>query len=124
MGKGTGRERAARIRMWNRDPHCSICGVETFLPEQASALVGMPPSKIPPMRALLRRGLLNRMATIDHVISKHDPRRPHPEPGERRWRLACYGCNNKLAREQDLAMPIEERWRRSGRAPQTTEARK
>ena len=37
------------------------------------------------------------LATIEHLRDKFDKKRKKEEPGQQRWALACYECNNGRA---------------------------
>jgi hypothetical protein len=80
---------------WRADPHCHWC---------------KKPTRLPPPRV---KGVKHRQehdwATIDHLVSrfrKHE--RGAHQPGERRWVLACYECNQRRATEEQASVPIEE----------------
>lgn len=93
-----------RARMWRANPHCYWCGVETVLIE------GHHGQQKP-----------SNMATIDHLYSRLHPLR-HTQPrrgggGERRLVLACDECNQRRARAEEQRLSMDEKHRRSGRAP-------
>ena len=86
----SGRMRRQRERFWNDNPHCRQCGALTWLPESGLA-----------MKANDRERDVNVMATIEHTISRWDPRRGR-EPGKHL--LLCHRCNQKNAeRDTELA---------------------
>jgi hypothetical protein len=104
--RGVKRIKLRRSKMWRDDPHCRRCRILTVLPEDVD------------VKALEKAGQSDHLATIDHVVTKYDAeQRRNPAPGERRWRLLCRRCNNDLAREREMQVPIEERRRRSQRHP-------
>ena len=74
-----------REKMWRSDPRCRQCREPTWLP------TGEP----------TRKGIdYSRMATIEHTISRLNPRRGSPGS----WTLVCRECNQKNG---DLDM---QRW--------------
>ena len=55
-----------------------------------------------------------RMATIDHLISRYDPRRwLREETNKQRKVLACFECNQKRDREETSKLSVEEKKARS-----------
>lgn len=49
------------------------------------------------------------MATIDHLISRYDPRRwLHTATNEQRKVLACFECNQKRQKEETAQLTQEE----------------
>jgi hypothetical protein len=57
-------------------------------------------------------------ATLDHIYSRLHPKRlTKPEPGERRYVMACSQCNCRRGREDVRALGLAEQHRRSGRYP-------
>lgn len=100
------RPREARNRKWANDPHCHWCGKLT---------------KLPPPRVRGKKHVQEHdWATLDHLVSRFEAeKRRNAKPGEKRWVLACFECNNRRAREEDKRIPIEELRRRSGRDPDT-----
>jgi hypothetical protein len=55
-------------------------------------------------------------ATIDHLRSRLSPNRTEPNPDhEERTVLAHFRCNQQRATEEQAALPLEEKRRRSGR---------
>ena len=80
-----------RNKLWERDPHCRFCGVETVLPEN------VPEGPIP-----------DNMATIEHLDSRNNPDRGK-FCGQERTTLACFKCNNDRNKEEVKKIPIEKR---------------
>lgn len=54
--------------------------------------------------------------TLDHLDDKFDESRRKHNLKFRRV-AACWKCNNERAEDKQRNLPIEELWRRSGRAP-------
>lgn len=92
--------------LFEMDPHCYWCGVEVFMPPDGSRR--------------LKGKTCHRVATLDHLRSRWHPQRAEPNPmREERTVLSCWKCNNDRNTEEQLALPKEERWRRSGCYPQS-----
>ena len=91
-----------RRRLWERDPHCYYCGVETVWKDRLDTRV-------------------ENAATIEHLRSRYNPRRMEPNRGnDRRLVLACWKCNNGQNRVEQAQVPLAELHRRSGRGGQTS----
>jgi hypothetical protein len=85
--------RKRKLNLWNKDPHCFYCGVETVIIDQPRI-----------------KGVPSNLATLDHKYSKFDYRRYLPTNGtEERNVLACFRCNNKRAAFEDKLIPSEEK---------------
>lgn len=91
--------RLARRRraLFDADPHCRWCGCLTVWWDEPGAGP-------------------DNAATIDHLRSRLNPRRGRAGGGPKTV-LACRSCNQLRAADEDLALPLEERRRRSGRMP-------
>ena len=77
--------RKQRLRLWTVDSRCHWCKIETVLPEGTN-------DKRP------------NVATIDHLYSKHHPKRLTPNTtGEIRHVLACWKCNQRRGKEDNQA---------------------
>jgi hypothetical protein len=90
-------------RLWRENSECHWCGQTTLLLPPGSRHVSLP-----------------NLATRDHLRSRLDPARWNPPEGEyleRRIVLACWKCNAERCRNEQLAIPIEERRRLSSRHP-------
>lgn len=99
MSATSKRLRKQRERLWRTNPHCYYCGNLTELP--------------PHMQHL--KNQKDHYATIEHIYSKYNPLRRTPNTTmEQRHVLACYKCNQEKARQDELAVGIEELRRRSG----------
>lgn len=64
---------------------------------------------MPPIVKGLDKNLLDRMATLDHLLPRADPRRQVPQ-NKPRTRLLCHKCNQKLARVQNYGSYKTERY--------------
>lgn len=97
-----------RLTLWESDPRCRRCGRGTVLvtPIRSDSFGNFVPGGALPPNA----------ATLEHVYSRLHPRRQRGERGERT--LFCYECNHSVGRDEVMALPLEERWRRGGRWPQ------
>lgn len=96
----------ARNQKWGKNPHCHWCGKLTRLP--------------PPRVRGKKYRQEHDWATLDHLVSRMEKtKRRAARPGERRWVLACFECNNRRSHEEMLRTPIEELRLRSGRDPDT-----
>lgn len=85
-----------RLRnLYQRDPHCSICGRMTFMPKDIAELFDVAPENMLDWHRKIPAGCLKRMATKDHIYPMADYRRHLPKAtyNEERTRLACKGCN-------------------------------
>ena len=87
--------RKLKLILFNENPYCHWCGEKTTL-TNVSHIKGQPD----PM-----------MATIDHVISKYDPRRW--VKGQQKKVLACFKCNARRSAEETERLGREEIVRRS-----------
>ncbi len=95
-----------RKRLWQENPRCYYCGVETILGPQH--LKG----------EWFRPEIRARLATIDHIRPRHHPDRgKRPEPGERLHVLACWKCNNERDHRERAALPKEYHWQKCGSLP-------
>jgi len=98
--------REVRDLKWRQDPRCHWCGKITRLPT--------------PRVKGVKHIQEHDWATLDHLVSRMEAtKRRAAKPGERRWVLACYECNNRRSNEEMLKTPIEELRRRAGRDPET-----
>lgn len=96
-----GRLRRRRRRLWESDPRCRLCKIETVLPED-----------VPEGR---RNHLTPHMATIDHLDSRHSEKRgsffgkinPATGMSVERTILACWKCNNETNRLEEASLPPE-----------------
>jgi hypothetical protein len=80
------KNRKRRRKLWERDPHCYWCGIETVWHEENA------------------KQAINA-ATIDHIRSRYMENRPDKGEGYRPGILvlACWKCNNERARiEQEF----------------------
>jgi len=82
-----------RRLLFDRDPHCHWCGVETIWRE------GPADHREP------------RRATLDHLDHKFSPYRGNQPRGMRRRVLACWKCNNERG-ASDVAANLDEQRRR------------
>ena len=90
--------RRVKLNLYKRDPHCHWCGVLTTL-TNIKHIHGQPDPT---------------MATVDHIISRFDPRRwVEQKPGEIRKVLACFSCNNRRSIEDQKKLRKEEELLRS-----------
>lgn len=89
--------KASRDIKFAEHPFCHWCGVKLIHPRDVT-------TKTHP----------DNMATLDHLRSKFDPKRPNRKPGEQRWFLSCKKCNMERGRADEKAQPIEELRRRAG----------
>lgn len=90
--------RKQKLGLWNNNPKCHWCGEVTLLTNEKE-IKGHPHP---------------RMATLDHLISRYDPRRwLHAPPNEKRNVLACFKCNQERQAEETRKLSIEERTARS-----------
>lgn len=73
-------QKTRRNRLFAEDPHCYWCGRELVKPPGPSVGGGKCP---------------DNAATLDHLISRLDPRRTEPQPRNAppRTVLSCYACN-------------------------------
>jgi len=84
--------RKQKLRLYNENPHCHWCGCLTILTNEAH--IKMPDPK---------------MATVDHLISRYDPRRwLHTAANEQRKVLACFECNQRRQKEETDQLSKEE----------------
>jgi hypothetical protein len=94
-----------RAALWEKDPHCVLCGVKTILPLDLAAQAGVDPSNL---ARDLPIELRNVMATIDHEVNRFEPMRRVCENRER-TRLTCWKCNNDRARSDYDSLPSAQR---------------
>lgn len=88
--------RAFKLHLWEKNPHCHWCG-------ELTELTNCPDGKIP-----------NNAATIDHLYSRYDVRRwVKRKPGEVKKVLACYACNQRRSIEETARLSKEEIFMRS-----------
>lgn len=88
--------RAVKVWLWKRNPHCHWCGCLT-------QLTNCPDGKIPA-----------DAATIDHLYSRLDLRRwLKRKRGEVKKVLACYDCNQRRSIEETARLSREEILKRS-----------
>lgn len=92
-----------RRYLWEADPKCYWCEIETVYTEMKGG-----------------KFKINE-ATIDHYFSKY-----HKED-RARWGnpvvLACYKCNHDRGAKETSEQPIEELWRRAGHYDQVVKRR-
>lgn len=97
-----------RERLWNEDPHCHYCGVETILK----------PCHLKREWLAMSWDERNRLATIDHIRPRHHPDRTKPpEPGETLLVLSCWRCNNDRDKQELAEKPKEWFIERGGAIP-------
>ena len=91
-------QKQRRERLFAEDPHCFWCGCE---------LVPYPHGRgtVPP-----------NAVTLDHVVSRLHPDRSKGKRGKERTVIACNFCNTRRNDYEQASVPLEELWRRSGRA--------
>lgn len=88
--------RAFKVHLWEKNPHCHWCG-------ELTELTNCPNGQVPP-----------NAATIDHLYSKLDLRRwVKRKPGEVKKVLACYACNQRRSIEETARLSKEEIFMRS-----------
>jgi hypothetical protein len=87
--------RKQKLRLYAEDPRCYWCGIETILTN-----ISRLGSKVNP-----------RMATVDHTISRFDPRRW--VKGEGKKVLACFKCNQERSAKEVASLTREEILKRS-----------
>lgn len=86
--------RKQKLRLFNLNPHCHWCGCLTINTNEP-AIKGTPNP---------------RMATIDHTISRLDPRRwLHTETNTQRKVLACFECNQRRQKEEHALLSEQEK---------------
>jgi hypothetical protein len=99
--KRLGKSSWKRFKLWQKDPDCFYCGVETVFYNPF-------PGKADP----------DNLATVEHLNSKLSERRNTPNHnGERRVVLACRKCNHSRGAKEYNQLPLEERRKRSRRSP-------
>lgn len=90
--------RRRREALWHEDPRCFYCKEVTIL--------GVRGSRLNPLAA-----------TIEHLRSRYRPERQEPpRQNEPRYVLSCWGCNQAANHVEQVAVPLEEKQKRS-RAP-------
>jgi|2_EtaG_2_1085320.scaffolds.fasta_scaffold12574_5 hypothetical protein len=92
-----------RLNLWDTDPSCYWCGIETVMPPDGISSRGDIP---------------DNEATIDHLRTKFDSTRLDPNhSNEERTVLSCRKCNWERGRESEKEAGIEELRRRSQLVP-------
>ena len=90
----TKRLRAIRRRLWEANPHCHYCGIETIWHSSKH-----------------NETLPDNAATIDHVISRLDPRRYLlPYYPSSLFVLACSRCNHERGAREDTSLRQKVQW--------------
>lgn len=72
-----------RQRLYDANNFCIFCGVKMIMPDVIPRNSG---------------GLSfypDNMVTLEHLITKWDPMRRHPKPGENRIIICCNKCNSE-----------------------------
>jgi len=88
--------RAVKVKLWERNPHCHWCGIPTILTNN-------PDGVIP-----------DDAATVDHLISRYNPTRwVQKSPYEIRKVLSCAKCNKQRSYDETQQLSREEIQRRS-----------
>lgn len=99
ISRHTRRERYKLRRQWlwdKRKGRCNKCGIETKLPEQIAAEIGV---EVGVLSDYLNPGARNIMATIQHLRNRlHPERTVRPKSGETRYEMWCWKCNDEDAR--------------------------
>lgn len=91
----TKRLRKLRRRLWEADPHCVYCGCETVWWVSGTGHADKP----------------SNAATLDHVISRLDPRRYQMDHYPSSYFvLACDSCNNKRGAREDVTLRRKVNW--------------
>lgn len=104
--KTNDRFKARRKRLWRKNPRCRNCGVVTILPEDMMKRYGITDGS--KMMSLISREDSDRMATIQHLVSRLDPNRTKHKPNEIRYDLWCNRCNSADGRNQLFLHQVNE----------------
>jgi len=91
----TRRLRRIRKSLWEKDPHCHWCGVKTVWWAKALGHAEKP----------------KNAATLDHLVSRLDPKRYKMEYYPRSlFVIACDCCNNNRGKREDVALRKITEW--------------
>lgn len=101
------------IRLWQKDNCCHWC-------KEPTVLVVAPPGQSGKMR---HAPMFDERATIDHLNSRLSGQRHEVSDWTELTVLSCSKCNQERNRQEELALPIEELHRRSGKSPKVNDVK-